>query len=441
MVSTESFDVISVDTISYQGPDGPVGTPIKDIFIVQNVGGEPTLIDQLTPTGVSAMDAGAGADDTEAAISGEFDLDTILANAGGECQEPTGDPLIIGYAPDFSDLGGFADVPASQAAGYMAELINCAGGLNGTPIEYIVEPADAGDLELTLRAAQDLVDAGSHAVLGPPFSDVGLPLLNVLGGEIPAIHVASTEDVLSDPSIYSFLMTFDDEAQGNAAGEWAIKNGYQTAVTLTSSDFPYFETNPNAFAAAFTAAGGEVQSDYSYSIGDDDYSSQVNEIAALDPAPEVLYTANIMPFIDTLVGQLRAAGLTDLVIVGPDGFDATRIIDGAETDGAVYTTHGFPSDGSRMKTFLEAYETEKGEALETITFGPLGADAVLVIAQAYLASGGQLDSKAIGEAMVSTESFDVISVDTISYQGPDGPVGTPIKDIFIVQNVGGEPTL
>ncbi|MCP4361811.1 MAG: ABC transporter substrate-binding protein, partial [Chloroflexi bacterium] len=117
----------------------------------------------------------------EAMATGEFDLDAILANAGGECHEPTGDPLIIGYAPDFSDLGGFADIPGSQAAGYMVELINCAGGLNGTPIEYIVEPADAADLELTLRAAQDLVDAGAHAVLGPPFSDVGLPLLNVLG--------------------------------------------------------------------------------------------------------------------------------------------------------------------------------------------------------------------------------------------------------------------
>jgi branched-chain amino acid transport system substrate-binding protein len=371
-----------------------------------------------------------------------LDVDAILANAGGECQEPEGDPLIIGYAPDFSEVGGFADVPGSLAAEFMVELINCAGGLDGTPIQYIVEPADGLDVELTLRSAQDLVDAGAHAVLGPPFSDVGLPLLNVLNGEIPAIHVASTEAILADPSIYSFLMTFTDEVQGNAAGEWAFNSGYTTAVTLSSSDAPYFEENPRAFTTAFEALGGEVVSDFSYGLGDDDYSSQVNEIAAMDPPPEVLYTANIMPFVEVLVGQLRAAGLNDMVILGTDAFDATRIIDGGETtDGAVYTTHTFPTEGSRVATFLAAYEESRGEPLESIAFGPLAADAVLVISQAYLASGKQLDSVAIGEAMLSLESFQLISVESASYQRDGGPDGTPQRDVYIVQNLDGEPTL
>jgi branched-chain amino acid transport system substrate-binding protein len=390
---------------------------------------------------VAVTTFGGGTSRTQAQDS-EFDVDAILANAGGECQEPEGDPLIIGYAPDFSEVGGFADIPGSEAAGFMVDLINCAGGLDGTPIEYIVQPADALDLELTLRSAQDLVDAGAHVVLGPPFSDVGLPLLNVLGGQIPAIHVASTESILADPSIYSFIMSFTDQVQGNAAGEWAYNNGYTTAVTLSSGDNPYFENNPKAFTAAFEALGGDVLADYSYSIGDDDYSSQVNEIAALDPVPQVLYTANIMPFVEILVGQLRAAGLTDMVIVGADAFDATRIIDGGETtDGAVYTTHAFPAEGSRMATFLAAYEAAKGEPLESIAFGPLGADAVLVVAQAYLASGKQLDPIAIGDAITAMESFQLISVDSATYQREGGATGSPVRDVYILQNIDGVPTL
>jgi branched-chain amino acid transport system substrate-binding protein len=371
-----------------------------------------------------------------------LDVDAILANAGGECQTPTGDPLIIGYAPDFSEVGGFADIPASNAAGFMVELINCAGGVDGTPIEYIVQPADATDLELTLRSAQDLVDAGAHVVLGPPFSDVGLPLLNILGGQVPAIHVGSTEVIMADPSIYSFLLTFTDRVQGNAAGDWAYNAGYRRAVTLSSGDNPYFNTTTAAFSEAFAGLGGEVLGDYSYSIGDTDYSSQVNAIAALDPLPEVLYTANIMPFVETLVGQLRAAGLTDLVIVGADAFDATRIIDGGETtDGAVYTTHAFPAEGSRMETFLAAYEAARGEPLESIAFGPLGADAVLVIAQAYLQSGKQLDRLAIGDAFTAMESFQLITVESATYQRPDGPDGTSVRNVYIVQNIDGVPTL
>jgi branched-chain amino acid transport system substrate-binding protein len=371
-----------------------------------------------------------------------LDVDAILANAGGECQEPSGDPLIIGYAPDFSEVGGFADIPGSEAAAFMAQLINCAGGVDGTPIEFIVQPADAMDLELTLRSAQDLVDAGAHAVLGPPFSDVGLPLLNVLGGQIPAFHVASTEAILADPSIYSFILTFTDKVQGNAAGEWAYNSGYTNAITLSSSDAPYFNETTKAFTAAFESLGGDVMADYSFSIGDDDYSSQVNEILALDPVPQVVYTANIMPYVEIFVGQLRAAGLTDMVVVGADAFDATRIIDGGETtDGAVYTTHAFPSEGSRIQAFLDAFEAANGEPLESIAFGPLGADAVLVVAQAYLASGKQLDPIAIAEAIGQVESFQLISVESATYQGPDGTVGSPARNVYIVQNIDGVPTL
>ena len=375
--------------------------------------------------------------------SAAFDVDAVLAQAGKNCQEPSGEPLKIGYVGDFSDLGGFADIPGTKAAQFMAELINCAGGVEGTPVEVKVYPADATDLDLTLRAAQDAVDDGVHAVLGPPFSDVGLPLLKVLGGKIPAIHVSSTEVILADPSNLSYLMTFIDAVQGHAAGEWAYKNGYRRAVIMTSDVAPYFEGNPKAFAEAFEALGGQVLGDFSYTLGDEDYSSQVNEIAALDPAPDVLYTANIMPFVDVLVGQLRAAGLKDLQILGPDGFDATRIIDGENMDGAVYTTHGFPSPGSRMKIFLDLYKAAKGAPLENETFGTLAADAVLTIAQAYLAAGKKLDPVAIGKAMATMGSFNLISVKTASYQPPGGgePDGTITRDVYIVQDKGGTPTL
>ena len=41
--------------------------------------------------------------------------------------------------------------------------------------------------------------------------------------------------------------------------------------------------------------GGEVVQDYSFSLADEDFSTQVNEIASLDPQPEVLFTAMVMP--------------------------------------------------------------------------------------------------------------------------------------------------
>ena len=67
------------------------------------------------------VDAEADAD-AAAAASGSLDVDAILA-ADPACGSPvSGDPIVVGYAADFSDLGGFADGPGSEAVGH---FINC----------------------------------------------------------------------------------------------------------------------------------------------------------------------------------------------------------------------------------------------------------------------------------------------------------------------------
>ncbi len=379
----------------------------------------------------AGSDAGSGG-------GGALDVDAILEQAGEDCAaEPTGDPLVIGYAADFSEVGGYADQPGSQAAQFMAELVNCAGGVDGSPIEVLVEDIQ-GDPDVTQRAAQDLLDAGVHALLGPPFSDFGLPLLQVVNGQVPTIFVASTEVLLADADSDAYIMAFDDPAQSRAAAQFAIDEGFATAVTLSSPDAPYFQQNPQMFAEAFEELGGEVLGDYTYSLADSDFSSQVNQIAALDPAPDVIYTSMIMPLTGTLLGQLDGAGV-EAAIIGADSFDATSVVGAGDVaDGVYYTTHGFPSEGSRMAAFLDAYEARNGEPLETISFGTLAADAVLLIADAWLRAGGAgTEPPAIAEAIEATEDLELIT-EAVTYAGT---TGVPLKPVFIHQIQDGEPTL
>lgn len=375
-----------------------------------------------------------GSDSTGEALAG-LDVDAILASDGTDCEEPEGDPLLIGYAADFSELGGYADGPGADAAQFMAEQINCAGGIDGTPVEVTVQDIQ-GDPDVTQRAAQDLLDQGVHAILGPPFSDFGLPLLQVVNGQVPVLFVASTEPVLPDAELNSFLVPFDDPAQATAAAEFSLGEGWETAVTFSSADAPYFEQNPATFTEVFEAGGGEVLEDYTYSLEDADFSTQVNAMADLADPPDVLYTAMLMPLIETLLGQLEGAGLGDVEVIGADAFDATGVIGAADNEGVYYTTHGFPGEGTRMLAFLDAYEAENGEALETVSFGTLAADAVLIVADAY-ARAGELDAAAIAEEIKATEDLDLIT-EAVTYAGTNG---TPIKPVFIHQIVDGEITL
>ncbi len=392
--------------------------------------------EEAATTEPTAAETGAT---TETGAAGKgVDLDAVLDADLANCEKPSGEPLVIGYAADLSQLGGFADKPGSEAAKFMADLVNCVGGVNGTPIKVIVQDIQ-GDPEVTQRAARDLIDAGADVILGPPFADFGAPLLQVTAGKVPVLFVSSTEPTLPDVDNLSFLVTFDDTTQATVAAEFAIEQGYETAVTF-SSPGPYFGYNPKIFKQEFEKEGGKVLADFTFDLSDTDFSTQVNKLANLGETPDVLYTAMVMPGIATLLGQINGAGIKtpdDMAVIGADAFDATRIIDDPKvSEGVYYTTHGFPGEGTPMKAFLDKYEQAKGKALETVAFGALAGDAVLLAADAFARAGGA-DPEAIGEALKTASEVPVVT-GTVTYAGTNG---VPKKPVYVHQIKDGEITL
>ncbi len=76
------------------------------------------------------------------------DIDGILAADLDNCAEaPTGDPIRVGMAMDFSDVVGFVDIPGSNLVPYVAELANCAGGINGAPVEVRVAVGTPAEIQ------------------------------------------------------------------------------------------------------------------------------------------------------------------------------------------------------------------------------------------------------------------------------------------------------
>ncbi len=233
------------------------------------------------------------------------------------------------------------------------DLLNEAGGVGGQQVEYIVKelPTDPSGAQ---RAAQEMLDEGVDAIIGPPFDYNGVPLIDTVDGQVPIISNASTDLALADPARGAFLMSFSDPVQGAAAAEFAAEQGATTAVTFSSPDDPYFTNTTAAFTETFGEAGGEVVRDFTFGIADEDFSSQVNELASLDPVPEVLYTAMIMPSTGVLLEQLAAAGL-DIQVIGADSFDATVVWGAGEVaDGVAFTAHTFPRPENGVAAFLEA---------------------------------------------------------------------------------------
>ena len=369
------------------------------------------------------------------AHAGSFDIDAALAANLKACKAaPTGTPLKIGYAADFSDLGGFADKPASEAGIYFVELVNCAGGVNGSPIEFTVKNIE-GDPEVTQRAGQELVDAGVSAILGPPFPDFGEPLLQVTAGKVATLFVASTEPTLADASAMSFLVAFDDTAQATAAAKFALDQGWKTAVTF-SAPGPYFGYNPVIFTKVFEAGGGKVTSDYAFvPIDDMDFSAQANAMASAGSAPDVVYSAMLSFQSAVLRGQLDGAGVETNYLV-TDAFEATGGYFTKGVEGFYHTTHSFPAEGSRVKALADGYAAARGAPLENASFGGLAVDAIAVIIQAYLTTGS-MDPTVLGTAIGGLDGV-IGATGTLSYSGSNG---SPSKPVYVHRVVNGAPTL
>jgi branched-chain amino acid transport system substrate-binding protein len=397
----------------------------------------PALIAALALT--AAACGGSSSDDdaptTEAAApataaSGE--AATGEATPASDCVLDS--PLKIGYAADF-DLGGIGDKPGSSAAEFKIEQINAAGGVGGKPIEYEMKQISQTppDPAAAQRAVQELIDGGADVILGPPFSDYGLPLLEVTKGKLPVLFVTSTEITLSDPSQGSFLVSFNDRVQASAAAEFATKLNFKSAVTMSSNDIPYLNVTTAAFNEVFTGAGGKVEKDLSFKLGATDFSAQVNEIAGMATPPDVIYSAFFLPEAGVFLKQLREAGVKSAVI-SADGFDASLIWTiGADAEGVFFTSHTFPDPSNKVQEFLDAHATSGKPAIETAAFGALGADAAQIAAAAATKACSTDGAKLI-EAM-STVTVDA-TTGPISYEGTGG---TPKRDVVILTVKDGKP--
>ncbi len=366
-------------------------------------------------------------------LMSSVDIDAVLAADLDNCATaPTGDPIRVGMAMDFGDVSGFADIPGSEAVKHLADLINCTGGVNGSPIEVSVQDIQ-GDPQVTARATQDLLDFGAHFLIGPPFADFGQPVLQVTEGRVPVFFAASTEPSLPDIAALSFLVTFDDTQQASAAANIALEQGITRAVTF-SSPGPYFGYNPDVFAEVFQAGGGELVSVQSYvPIEDVDFSSQVNELAGLLDGTEAVYSAMLAFQLTALRGQLEAQGFDGLTYMSTDAFEATGGLVEENTEGIIHTTHAFLEPGGRIEQLLQSYEATTGNTLESGTFGGLYADSMLLGIQGIL-DCGCTDPEQIGAAVAAISSFEGFTGE-MGYAGTNGIPDKPVSVHLVVDGV------
>lgn len=347
--------------------------------------------------------------------------------------------LKIGFSAALA--GPFAPFDAPELAGmeFAEKKINSEGGLDGIEVEVVSEN-NKGETSATATTTQDLLDKGitSFVMTTADSSVAGGQLIQNAGG-VMTMGVNTPPVLLEEIGDHAFNINFTDNLQAAADAEYACERGYKSAYELVAPQSPYTseETMGKYFAEAFEHdCGGKVVGSDQFAIGSTNFGSQVTKLQNASPAPEVIFTSMFVPDSGTFLKQLRGAGV-ETPFIGTDGDDDPALAQtaGSAANGAVYSTHQFPTPGGTLEKFYKEFEQVMGKPVETSTFEAIGRDQVYALVEAaHLA--GSFEPEPMAEALASLKDFETIQGKLTMLPGryPELPA-------YLVEIANGKPKL
>ncbi len=205
--------------------------------------------------------------------------------------------LVIGLAT--AQTGGLAPYDQPNLAGLQMKIdeINAAGGIAGKfPIQTIIKVHAIGlgpDRACGAGTGRCRGATYHHALRRRP---VDRGRHDDPSAGIPAISFCATTPTLPlAVGDYMFSNYPADNVQAAILAAYAVESGYKTAYILTSPDSAYTLKLPQYFGEAFTAKGGTLLGEGTFSMGQQDFGAEVTKIAAMDPKPDVIMTSAYEP--------------------------------------------------------------------------------------------------------------------------------------------------
>ncbi len=366
-------------------------------------------------------------------------LTTALALGALATSASAGESIKVGFPVPLT--GEFAPYTEVQGARCMAKMINQQGGVNGMKFELLVQDVGS-DTQAAISLAEKYMNQGIVALGTIAFSDTLIPVGQVLSAKgVTIIQAQSTQVEMHKGVIDNFISNVaPDPYTASAAANYALKQGIKNVVIFkTDEGGSWSARTPQWFADVIVAKGGKLLKTLNFTGKTTDWSPQIAELKALNPAPDAVYLSWGMPNIGVLIRQMRAAGL-DAWVIGSDGFDDPSLDALGEKnpsllDKVFFGTLAPSTPGSNMDKFQKKC-AEMGVEVKGM-FPSLGADVIKTIAYGVKKSGST-DPFAVRKAILEADSIPVMTVDSISFKETKS---YPTRKIPVVGFKNGKRTL
>ena len=341
--------------------------------------------------------------------------------------------LVIGQLlPTTGDLA-YLGPPEISGVELALEEINAAGGVLGKEVTTSLEDSGDGTPDIAGQSVDSLLDKNVDTIIGAAASGVSLSVIDKITGagvvHFSPANTAAAFDTYDDGGLY-FRTSPSDRLQGQVLADMAVEDGFSNVAVMARQD-AYGEGLAEQVVQTLEEKGATVASHVLYAADAQNFTAEVNEIAATKPDALVLIAFNETTKI---VPQLIAKGIgpQDIQLYFVDGNMADY---SAESFDLADVKGTFPAPAEVNEDFnkqLAAKGKELGLDVTDFTYGPQAYDATMLTALAAIAadddSGESIASELINVSRDGTEctGFEECAAlledgEDIDYTGVSGP--------------------
>jgi branched-chain amino acid transport system substrate-binding protein len=321
----------------------------------------------------------------------------------------------IGFLGDLTGPTFNFGLSAKNGVLMAADEINQAGGINGHPIDIVIED-DKGSPAEAAQVTGKLIDRYKViAIIAAGASGNSLAAApKAQSAHVPLIAPSSTNPAVTQAGDYIFRACFIDAFQGEVMAKFAANTlKAKKAAIMLDFNSPYSRGLTEFFEFSFAKMNGQILLKQSYSQGDANYRGQLSLIKAANP--DVIYIPGYYGDVAIIARQARQLGLT-VPLLGADGWDAPELweLGGDALNGSYISNHYSADDPSEtIQHFVHGYRQRYGN-LTPDAHAALAYDALRFLAEA-IQRAGTTEGPRLREALAQTKNFPgvtgIISMD------------------------------
>ena len=300
---------------------------------------------------------------------------------------------------------------------------------NGKPVKSSRADSGDGTPDIAGASVDSLLGDGVDIIIGAAASGVSLSVIDKITGagvvQFSPANTRPTFDTYDDKGLY-FRTAPSDLLQGQVLANMAVEDGFSNVAIVARQD-AYGEGLAEQVVETLEEQGATVAADILYAADAQNFTAEVNELAAAKPDAIVLIAFNETTKI---IPQLISKGLgpQDVQLYFVDGNMADYSSEKFDLTGVKGT---FPAPAEVDEEFKNKLKSiDKG--LKDFTYGPQSYDATMLTALAAIAAGDDSGEAIASEIVNVSKDGETCSTfadcvelleagEDINYEGVSGP--------------------